>query len=324
MERRVLASTVVLRGDVEPQMSLPVGVPSSVKGAGVVTRLPPAVGSVVPEGGFVVEVSGRPVFLFVGAVPCFRTMAPGVSGVDVLQLQAGLVRLGFPVTVDGVFGKATKLAVKRFYEAAGYAPDSDGGVPFGEVMFLPSMPAHMQSAVSTLGPIGSTPAGEGNPADDAALVRLSAGELLVAATVRLGDEGLVRVGMAVVLLDEITNATYSAKVTSVADLPVTDASGQLGRPAVITPDATLPAELVGRNVRVTITAAASDGEVLVVPLAAVSSAANGDLRVSVLAAGAIDPVDVAVVAGLSADGFVVVTPKQPGALQAGDAVVVGR
>jgi multidrug efflux pump subunit AcrA (membrane-fusion protein) len=78
------------------------------------------------------------------------------------------------------------------------------------------------------------------------------------------------------------------------------------------------------NLRVTITAAATDGEVLVVPLAAVSSAADGSTRVSILGSANGSPVEVAVTAGLSADGFVAIEPVEPGSLAAGDLVVVGR
>ena len=39
VERRVLASTVVLRGDVKPEVSLQVAAPSSVEGVAVVTRV---------------------------------------------------------------------------------------------------------------------------------------------------------------------------------------------------------------------------------------------------------------------------------------------
>ena len=62
-----------------------------------------------------------------------------------------------------------------------------------------------------------------------------------------------------------------------------------------------------------------------VPLTAVSSAANGTTRVSVVdSVNDVTPVDVDVEAGLSADGFVAVTPTEPDALAQGDLVVVGQ
>jgi len=495
VERRVLASTVVLRGDVRPEVSLAVGVPSSVEGAGVVTRVPPVVGSEVAEGALVLAVSGRPVFVLRGDVPVYRSLKPGMSGTDVSQLQAALVRLGFSPETSGVFGEGTKVAVSKFYAAAGFDPipsattpadvsaaeqalrqadtavtaaadalvkaeaggigsvvaaaraglnqadraladaqasrdeavknaqvalanaqhaydaavadpgssqaDRDAAlaglvqaqtglaaatrhgddavaaaadqvrvaglqlaeakkandvpaakaardnavasrdaaaaalaavmastgptVPQGEMVFIPTAPARVQSAVTSLGPIGTpTPGGGGPSVDSSSLVTLAAGDLVVATAVRAGDEGLVRVGMPVELLDETTNNKYPAKLSTIADTPTADPSGTLSRAATVTPDTPLPASLAGTNLRVTITAAASDGEVLVVPLAAVSSNAAGATRVSVLGPGTANPVDVSVDAGISADGFVAVIPTDSSGLKVGDLVVVGR
>jgi len=82
--------------------------------------------------------------------------------------------------------------------------------------------------------------------------------------------------------------------------------------------------LTGANLRVTITAASTDTAELVVPLAAVSSAANGITRVSIVTDPNATPIDVAVEAGLSADGFVAVTPLDPDSLHEGDLVVTGH
>ena len=100
VERRVLSSTVVARGDVAPEVSVGVDVPSSVEGAGVVTALGPSAGESVTEGTVLVVVSGRPVFALVGAVPVYRSLVPGMSGDDVAQLQAALSRLGYAPDVD--------------------------------------------------------------------------------------------------------------------------------------------------------------------------------------------------------------------------------
>lgn len=496
VERRVLSSTVVARGDVAPEVSLGVGVPSSVEGAGVVTALGPGAGESVAEGSVLVVVSGRPVFALAGSVPVYRSLVPGMSGDDVAQLQAALSRLGYEPDGDGVFGDATKLAVAAWYSDAGFEPvwsdvsDGDvavarqaldaaesalsdaesalakvsgsasvliaaqvtvndsqrrlddaksskteavtnaqvalanaqaaydrvvanpeavaadreaaystlvaaqtgleatvrhgdaaiasaqdalylanvqlneakaaGGmeearmardnavsardaaaeaylaevvrsgptVALGEVVFVPSLPARVRSSVSVLGPVTAAPAGAGVDAGAAgsggSLVELAGGGLVVTTTVRSGDEGLVRMGMPVVLLDEATNTTYAGEVASIAMDATVDASGQLGRAAVIEAVEALPDSLTGVNLRVTVTAASSDGEVLVVPLAAVSASADGITRVSVVPSGASVPVDVAVNAGISAGGFVAVDPVDPDALSEGDLVVVGR
>lgn len=194
-------------------------------------------------------------------------------------------------------------------------------VPLGEVVFVPRFPARVQTAPAGLGPVESE-TGAAGP-----LVSLAAGELVVSVRVRADERDAVRVGMPVVLLDEQTNTTYDAAVASIEDTPTTGPDGSVGYAMRVTPASALPDVLAGVNVRVTITAASSEGEVLVVPLAAVSSKADGSTFVSVLPEGAVstaDPVEVPVTAGLSADGFVAVEPVTVGALAAGDRVVVGR
>jgi peptidoglycan hydrolase-like protein with peptidoglycan-binding domain len=76
------------------------------------------------------------------------------------------------------------------------------------------------------------------------------------------------------------------------------------------------------NVRVTIPVKSTSGKVLAVPVAALSSGSDGGSRVEVLRNGKVDLVPVTV--GLSADGFVQVTPSGDATLAVGDQVVVGR
>lgn len=493
VEMRVLSATVIQRGDVVAEVSVPVEAPSSVEPPAVVTKPAPPVGGELVEGDVVVEVSGRPVFVFDGSVPMYRTLRPGMTGADVAQLQAALSRLGYDPDSDEVYGEATKQAVAAWYRDTGYEPvpafdtaaadlaaarqavddatvafdaataalaaaqqgpspldvtqaeaavqqaersldaaraqrvndvrlgeesynaairerdrlaqnpastpseleaaelqitqaaaqldatrrstadavtsaeealliatlardalvapadlsklqqsvdaasaakaqaeaalnaviaQNGPTVPLGEAIFLPQLPARVRAATTNN---QATP-GDGDTGGGAgALVELAGGRLVVATSVRPGDAGLVRAGVAVQLLDETTSSEYPATITSVAGDPITGPDGQLGYPAVITPDDPLPDQLVGANLRVTITAASTEDESLVVPLAAVSSAANGTTRVSVVdSVNDVTPVDVDVEAGLSADGFVAVTPTEPDALAQGDLVVVGQ
>lgn len=197
----------------------------------------------------------------------------------------------------------------------------------GEVVFVPAMPARVLSAVTVLGAIGATDPNAsvfGGSASGSGLVELAGGGLVVSTVVRPGDVGLVRVGMDVELLDETTATVYPATISDVSDVSVTGVDGQLGFAAVITPEVVLPDGLTGTNLRVTITAASTETESLVVPLAAVSSGADGTTRVSKIDDPNGVPVDVAVTAGLSADGFVAIEPVGAGGVVAGDLVVVGR
>ena len=108
------------RGDVVPGASTSVSGPSS-QNATIVTGVFVAVGDELYEGDRIVEVSGRPVFVFEGAVPAFRTMRPGMQGLDVDQLQAGLGRLGCDTSADGgLYGEITKRCVAAGYDQLGY------------------------------------------------------------------------------------------------------------------------------------------------------------------------------------------------------------
>jgi peptidoglycan hydrolase-like protein with peptidoglycan-binding domain len=52
-----------------------------------------------------------------------RVLRAGMTGSDVRQLQRGLTRAGYPVTVTGRFSKRTRSAVIRLQRARGLAPD---------------------------------------------------------------------------------------------------------------------------------------------------------------------------------------------------------
>lgn len=343
VERRVLTQTVITRGDGVPEVSAVVGVPSSVEGDPVVTGIGVAMGDEVIEGQRLIEVSGRPVFVLIGEVPTYRSLRPGMSGADVAQLQGALTRLGCAnPDPEGFFSEGTKACVDSFYASAGYAPVPSSPtetidltaanraitgptVARGEIVFVPSLPARVRSAVTVLGPVGASGSDPTQSAGSSSqLVELSAGDLIVTMRLRADERALVRAGTAVELLDEQTNVTYAATLSTVAETPTMGSDGQLGYRAEIVADEPLPAELAGVNLRVTIRAASTDTPTLVVPITAISSAADGTTSVSVLAPGATDPVLVGVNAGLSADGFVAIEPVEPNGLTAGDRVVVGR
>jgi hypothetical protein len=66
----------------------------------VVTKIFKRPGRFVAPGNVIIEVAGQPFFVFRGTVPAYRDMAPGESGTDIAQLQAGLEGLGFSVGAD--------------------------------------------------------------------------------------------------------------------------------------------------------------------------------------------------------------------------------
>ncbi len=113
----VLTNSVVFRADVADANPSIAGVPASVGSDGqVITEMAVRPGDTASDGQLVAEVSTRPIFLAVGAVPAFRQMQPGTSGIDVLQLQRMLTAQGlFYGNPSGIFGAGTAAALRTLY-----------------------------------------------------------------------------------------------------------------------------------------------------------------------------------------------------------------
>jgi peptidoglycan hydrolase-like protein with peptidoglycan-binding domain len=127
IEQRALTSSLAVAGDISFEDPSPIRLAGSVGASAgttqVITRIP-EVGATVEEGLALFEISGRPVFVFLGTLPTYRSLEPGTSGPDVLQLEQALERLGFsPGTVDEAFDNGTELAIDAFYLAKGYSSE---------------------------------------------------------------------------------------------------------------------------------------------------------------------------------------------------------
>ncbi|MEV8635541.1 peptidoglycan-binding protein [Streptosporangium sp. NPDC051023] len=121
VERRKLVSAVVVAGTLEYGSPLPITLGGVIGGGETIQRVtrPPRPGT-VKEGGLLLEVNGRPVFVFTGKVPMHRTLNPGAKGDDVRQLQKALRKLGHRAPLTGVFDPSTIAAVTAFYAKKGY------------------------------------------------------------------------------------------------------------------------------------------------------------------------------------------------------------
>jgi peptidoglycan hydrolase-like protein with peptidoglycan-binding domain len=124
VELRALESRLVANGELRYEEPTPVrlagNVGASAGSAQVVTRAP-ELNAPLAEGDVVLEVSGRPVFVFQGDLPTYRGFEPGVTGPDVQQLEEALARLGFdPGPVDTAYDDATEAAIDALYSANGY------------------------------------------------------------------------------------------------------------------------------------------------------------------------------------------------------------
>ena len=330
VQRQVIANTVLAQAVVTkpPEISGPPGGGGGGGGSNgalsIVTRIFLGPGSAVGPGQVILEVAGRPVFVFQGTYPAYRNLAPGESGPDVAQLQAGLEALGYSIGSDssGVFGAGTSAAVTAFYHGIGYsvpkAPGSPKGkgamVPLSEFMFVPRFPLHVVSLGAS---VGQTASGK--------LVTLSLGRPGIKGQLNPADVGLVRPGMAVTMTDPVTGKSRHGTVVSISHRAKTKGSisGGIYLPMKIHPDKPLPASLVGQNLSLTINAARSSGPVLTVPEAAVYASADGGTYVSKVT-GPHSQEKVPVRIGITGGGLVQVTPLHAGELTAGTVVVTGQ
>lgn len=203
-------------------------------------------------------------------------------------------------------------------------------VPLSEVAFLPSFPAQVQAFTAKVGDTVDSAKGP--------LITLSTGQLgIVSAADPSQVSGLLKAGMKVDISADSLGVTATGVVAAVGSLtapqPASGGSGSGGSgggsaptasyiPVTVNPDKPLAAEWAGQNVQLTITAASTGTPVLVVPLSAVSTGADGRTTVSKLGADGKTTTLVKVTAGISGAGFVAVTPAEPAALAAGDKVVV--
>lgn len=316
VEDRVLRVTTVFRGQIVAEDQFDVHA-APLDGRDPVVSSPPfATGDFVPEGSSVVEVAGRPVLLLFGDIPAYRDLAVGDSGPDVTELEEALQRLGRAVgSTDGVFDDELAPAVAQTWRAAGYDPyrvDDAIGVRKAEILYVSALPAVVASVMA---PDAQEVEG--------AVVRLAVGRLSASATVPPDLAVELAEGTAVQLHADDLAREWSGRIVAVGE-PRTDAEIGTRLVAVsIAATARIPPNALGTPLRVTAETGRSRGRVLVVPVAAVFSSADGATQVVVRGSRG-DEREVRVATGLSDGGYVEVRPVESRALEAGDEVVVGR
>ncbi|MCU1406425.1 MAG: hypothetical protein JWQ43_2728 [Glaciihabitans sp.] len=190
-------------------------------------------------------------------------------------------------------------------------------LPAAEVLYLPGLPRRVDEiSVSR----GSTISG--------AAMRVSGATLVISASAAEADSQLLTVGNTASLAmpdDSVIGATItSIAPATTAGTETATASGRFT--VMLTPDELTPEQLQsiqGNNVRVTIAVSSTDGDVLAVPLAALTAGAGGESRVEIATGTGLESELVEVTTGLAAEGFVEVADVT-GTLAAGSLVVVGR
>jgi len=209
------------------------------------------------------------------------------------------------------------------------------GLPQAEMVFVRSLPRRVGSVQLARGDIAQ---GE--------LMTVSGSDLAVRTSVTPADRTLVAAGTKVTISESDLDLEFSGVVRSIADQPIGQApqekpsdefantgpsSGndqQSDRFEVVITPGELPddvdlATLESLNFRITIPVKSTDGEVLAVPLAALSATGDDRVQVEVVVKGSTTRF-VEVKKGLAAQGFVEVTTTSGDELDEGDQVVVGR
>ena len=181
-------------------------------------------------------------------------------------------------------------------------------VPVDEIVFIPVLPVRVEEVTALVGNVASGP-----------VLSVTDNQLAVDAGLPLDAAPLVQAGMPVAIDEQALGIQAKGVVAWVAATPGTNGVDGYHIYFEVRVDET-PTPLQGFSLRLTIPIQSTDGAVTVVPLSALSLAADGTSRVQVQKGGALEYI--VVEPGLSADGFVEVNPVGE-KLAPGQLVVVG-
>ena len=181
-------------------------------------------------------------------------------------------------------------------------------VPLDEIVFIPALPARVEDVTARVGHEARGP-----------VMSVTDYQLAIDSALPLDAAPLVTPGMRVAIDEQALGIKATGVVARVANTPGTYGVDGYHIYFEVRVDKT-PTRLEGFSLRLTIPIESTQGAVTVVPLSALSLAADGTSRVQVERDGALEYI--VVDPGLSAGGFVEVTPVN-GTLAPGQLVVVG-
>ena len=185
---------------------------------------------------------------------------------------------------------------------------TDSPLPTDEVVFIPSFPVRVEEIQAKVGDLASGP-----------VIVLTNNDLAIDSSLPLAEAQLVKPGMKVAIDEPALGLQATGVVSRLADTPGTDGADGYHVYFEVLVDETR-VKLEGVSLRLTIPVQSTGGAVTVVPISALFLAADGTSRVQVEKNGKLEFVEVK--PGLSADGFVEVTPVK-GELSSGQLVLVG-
>lgn len=179
-------------------------------------------------------------------------------------------------------------------------------VPADEFIFVPGAPVRVAEAVARDQAIGPS-------------ITVTNATVAIDGSLRLEEAPLVEPGMTVAIDEAALGIKATGVVSRVAEAPGTNGVDGFHVYFEVLVDAS-PPSLVGASVRMTVPVESTGGSVLAVPVGALTLSADGSSRIQRDNNGTLEFVTVE--SGLSAEGFVAVTPID-NALKEGDLVVVG-
>lgn len=276
------------------------GVPGAAEGT--LTWLPKP-GQVLRRDDFVYAVDERGVRSMHGTVPLWRSLARGLRGTDVQQLNDNLAALGYDVAQDDTFGPRTQRGVEQWQRDRGHRVT--GVLTADDVVFVDGD----IRVASVDGQLGQPAAGEGGD-----VLHVTSTKRIVVATVSQADAERLAVGTEVAVRVNGAGAPMAGEVTDVApdtsdegstkvDVSVAFESGDRKLPAAAS------AQVDAKG--------ATEQDVLSVPVAALVAGAGGKYAVEVVRKDGTTK-RVPVTPGFTAAGRVAVT----GNVTEGDRVVV--
>lgn len=186
--------------------------------------------------------------------------------------------------------------------------EASSPLPMDEIIFVSNFPIRVEQVSAKVGDPASGP-----------VIGVTNNQLAVDSSLPLAEAALVQPGMTVAIDEPDLGLQASGVVSRVADTPGTDGVDGYHVYFEVLVDET-PVSLEGVSLRLTIPVESTGGAVTVVPVSALFLAADGTSRLQVENHGSLE--FIAVKPGLSADGFVEVTPVE-GTLSAGQLVLVG-
>lgn len=181
-------------------------------------------------------------------------------------------------------------------------------LPADEIIFTPSVPVRVEQIDVGVGDAASGP-----------ILVVTNNQLAIDSALPLDQAVLVQPGMPVSIDEPEKGITATGVVGRVADTPGTDGADGF-HIYFETKVASTTVTLEGFSLRLTIPVQSTNGAVMVVPVTALSLAADGSQRVQVYDNGTVNFVQIQ--AGLAAEGYVEVTPVN-GTLTPGQQVLIG-